>query len=155
MTTTHHPTIERPPDTKAPTRHSHQSFKPLTYFWKRSMVRRLLITALLVGVLAVEPTLAQPVNPVCGEDSGQLVTMIEGFIQLTLAIGLLGLLVVWQADELASMFTMNQRQTQALEQHKRNALKSGLILTLLGPLFTIAGNVMGLPIAHCVNLIPL
>ena len=66
----------------------------------------------------------------------------------------MGLLVVWQADSLMEMFTLSREQKTALKQHKRGALKSAGVLVLLGPLFTIARSMMGLPIAECVNLIP-
>lgn len=116
---------------------------------------RITLLAIFFGlVVALEPAAAQG-NPVCSEESGTLVNMIEGFIQITTALGLMGLLVVWQADELADMFTMNQQQALALKQHKRQAMKSAAILVLLGPLFTIAGSAMNLPIAQCVDLTPL
>lgn len=119
-------------------------------------VLRLLVVAVLVfSVLATQPAVAQDSNPVCTDESGTLVNMIEGFIQLTTALGLIGLLVVWQADELADMFTLNQEQKANLKRHKVNAMKSASVLVLLGPLFTIAGNTMELPIAQCVDLVPL
>jgi len=62
-------------------------------------------TMVLLSVVAVEPALAQS-NPVCSDDSGTLVDMIEGFVQLTTALGVMGLLVVWQADSLMEMFTL-------------------------------------------------
>jgi hypothetical protein len=80
--------------------------------------------------------------------------MIEGFIQLTTAFGLVGLIVVWQADELAEMMAFGPEQRKRLKNHKRTAMKSAAVLVLLGPVFTIAGTVMELPIAQCVNLIP-
>ena len=113
-----------------------------------------LLLGLLVGIVTAQPVAAQASNPVCSGDSGTLPNMIEGFIQLTTALGLMGLLVVWQADELAQMFTMQRDQTRALKQHKRKAMKSATVLVLLGPLFTIAGRMMELPVAQCVNLIP-
>lgn len=112
-----------------------------------------LFALLVLLVIAMEPAAAQT-NPVCGEESGTLVNMIEGFIQITTALGLMGLLVVWQADELADMFTIDERRAYMLKQHKLGAMKSAAILVLLGPLFTIAGSAMDLPIAQCVDLIP-
>ncbi|QLD91267.1 hypothetical protein HWV07_15630 [Natronomonas salina] len=112
------------------------------------------MVTLLVGLLAAQPVAAQASNPVCSGESGTLPSMIEGFIQLTTALGLMGLLVVWQADELAQMFTMNPEQKRTLKQHKRGAVKSATVLVLLGPLFTIAGQLMQLPVAQCVDLIP-
>ena len=121
-----------------------------------SMARRIAvsITRLLVlSVFVAEPALAQ--NPVCAEESETLVNMIEGFVQLTTGLGVMGLLVVWQADSLMEMFTLSQEQQASLKQHKRKALKSATILVLLGPLFTVMGSSMDLPIADCVDLIPL
>lgn len=80
--------------------------------------------------------------------------MISGFFQITTAIGLMGLVVVWQADSLVEMFTMNLEQKKNLKMHKRAALKSAVILLVLGPLYTVAGSTMGLPLAECVNLAP-
>ncbi len=117
-------------------------------------------TAIVMGTLAmgvlliaVQPALAAD-NPVCQEDSGTLVNMIEGFVQLTTGLGIMGLLVVWQADSLMEMFTLSHEQQANLKQHKRSALKSATVLVLLGPLFTLMGSSMDLPIAECVNLIP-
>lgn len=116
--------------------------------------RWILIVTLLFSLLAAQPAAAQETNPVCSDESGTLVNMIEGFIQLTTALGVIGLLVVWQADELSEMFTFNQERKQNLKRHKIGAMKSAAILVLLGPLFTIAGSMMELPIAQCVDLIP-
>ena len=115
-----------------------------------------ILIAVIVGVslLAATPAAAQGTNPICQDESGTLTNMIEGFVQLTTGLGLMGLLVVWQADSLMEMFTLSREQKTALKQHKRGALKSAGVLVLLGPLFTIAGSMMGLPIAECVNLIP-
>jgi hypothetical protein len=109
------------------------------------------VTLALV-LLAVDPALAQ--NPVCQEDSGTLVDMIEGFVQITTGLGVMGLLVIWQADSLMQMFTLSKEQQAALKRHKRSALKSATILVLLGPLFTLMGSSMELPIADCVDLVP-
>jgi hypothetical protein len=66
----------------------------------------------------------------------------------------MGLLIVWQGDSLMEMFTMSQEQQAGFKQHKRKALKSATMLVLLGPLFTLLGSSMELPIADCVNLTP-
>ena len=126
-----------------------------TNYAGRTQALRILI-AVIVGVslLAATPAAAQGTNPICQDESGTLTNMIEGFVQLTTGLGLMGLLVVWQADSLMEMFTLSREQKTALKQHKRGALKSAGVLVLLGPLFTIAGSMMGLPIAECVNLIP-
>lgn len=52
------------------------------------------------------------------------------------------------------MFTVNPEQKKGLKQHKRTALKSAVILLVLGPLYTVAGSTMGLPLADCVDLVP-
>ena len=121
-----------------------------------SLGRVLVLTALLLTLIAAQPALAQDgtSNPVCQDDSGTLADMIEGFVQLTTGLGVMGLLVVWQSDSLMEIFTLNREQRTFLKQHKRTALKSTATLVLLGPLFTLAGSGMGLPIADCVNLIP-
>jgi len=121
----------------------------------RRLLRGLLLAALIFSLLAAQPAAAQDSNPVCQDDSNTLTNMIEGFIQLTTALGLVGLLVVWQADELAEMFTLSQEQKGRLKRHKISAMKSAVVLVLLGPLFTIAGGVMELPIAQCVDFVPL
>ena len=114
----------------------------------------LVLTGLVLSFVAGQPVAAQEANPVCSDESGTLPIMIEGFIQMTTALGLMGLLVVWQADELAEMFTLSSDQKQALKGHKRSAMKSAAVLVLLGPVFTVAGDMMGLPVAQCVDLIP-
>lgn len=127
--------------------------------WRgRTTMRRalhvLLVVSVLLGSAAADPVAAQEDNPVCDDDSETLVNMIEGFVQLTTGLGVMGLLIVWQADELMGMFSMSQEQKAQLKQHKMSALKSASVLVLLGPLFTIGGAAMELPIAECVNLIP-
>lgn len=113
-----------------------------------------------ISSVAVQPVLAQDgssdstTNPVCQDESGVLADMIEGFIQITTALGIMGLLVVWQADSLMEMFTLNREQKASIKQHKRGALRSAATLVVLGPLFTVAGSAMDLPIAQCVDLIP-
>lgn len=118
--------------------------------------RGLVVTTLLLTLLAAQPALAQETaaNPVCQDDSGTLSKMIEGFIQLTTALGVMGLLVVWQADSLMEIFTLSREQKASFKQHKRTAMKSTATLVLLGPLFTVASSSMGLPIAQCVDLVP-
>ena len=107
---------------------------------------------LAVTLVAAEPALAQ--NPVCEEQSDTLVNMIEGFVQLTTGLGVMGLLVVWQADSLMEMFTLGQERQRSLKRHKRSALKSAIVLVILGPLFTVMGSSMDLPVADCVDVIP-
>jgi hypothetical protein len=107
---------------------------------------------LVLTLVAVDPALAQ--NPVCAEESNTLVNMIEGFVQLTTGLGVMGLLIVWQADSLMEMFTMSLDQQTAFKRHKFKALKSATVLVLLGPLFTVMGSMMDLPIAQCVDLTP-
>ena len=104
-----------------------------------------------LSLFAVEPAAAQS-NAVCSADN--LPSMIEGFFQLTTALGIVGLAVVWQADSLIEMFTITPEQKKGLKRHKRSAMKSAVVLVVLGPLYTVAGSMMGLPLAECVNLAP-
>ncbi len=125
--------------------------------WRSTAVKSVRIALLVgfaVGLLLAQPGAAQESNPVCEDDSGTLADMIEGFIQITTGLGIMGLLVVWQADSLMEMFTLSQEQKASLKRHKRSALKSAAILVLLGPVFTVAASAMSLPIADCVTLIP-
>ncbi|GAB7010755.1 hypothetical protein JCM31271_26980 [Halorubrum trueperi] len=87
-------------------------------------------------------------------DVERLPGMISGFFQLTTAIGLIGLVVVWQADSLIELFTVRREQREGIKRHKRTALRSTVILIVLGPLYTVAGSVMNLPLAECVDLTP-
>ena len=104
-----------------------------------------------LSLFAVEPAAAQS-NAVYSADN--LPSMIEGFFQLTTALGIVGLAVVWQADSLIEMFTITPEQKKGLKRHKRSAMKSAVVLVALGPLYTVAGSMMGLPLAECVNLAP-
>ncbi|ELY58328.1 hypothetical protein C493_07124 [Natronolimnohabitans innermongolicus JCM 12255] len=115
------------------------------------MVRSGLASFLILSLVAVDPVLAQD-SVVC--DAEGLPDMISGFFQITTALGIMGLVVVWQADSLVEMFTMNIEQKKSLKQHKRTAMKSAVILVILGPLYTVAGSAMGLPLAECVDLVP-
>ena len=112
------------------------------------------LTVAALSLVAVEPALAQQAsqNAVCSADN--LPEMIEGFFQLTTGLGIVGLAVVWQADSLIEMFTLNPEQKKGLKRHKRSAMKSTVVLVILGPLYTVAGSVMGLPLAQCVDLVP-
>lgn len=112
---------------------------------------RIVTVAIFVSLVAVEPALAQD-NAVCSAQ--KLPAMISGFFQLTTALGLVGVVVVWQANSLAEMFTLSPEQLEGLKRHKRTALKSVVILLVLGPLYTVAGSTMDLPLADCVNLAP-
>ncbi|QZY04147.1 hypothetical protein K6T36_11550 [Halobaculum roseum] len=109
-------------------------------------------------VVAASGTVAaqdeEPTNPVCTDESDTLANMIEGFVQITTGLGIMGLLVVWQADALMEMFTLGREQKAKIKQHKRGAGRSALTLVVLGPLFTVGGTAMDLPIAECVDLIP-
>ena len=115
------------------------------------VVRSGFASFLILSVIAVDPVLAQD-SVVC--DAEGLPDMISGFFQITTALGIMGLVVVWQADSLVEMFTMNIEQKKSLKQHKRTAMKSAVILVILGPLYTVAGSAMGLPLAECVDLVP-
>ena len=117
----------------------------------KRLARRGAVGCLLLSMVAVEPAAAQT-NAVCTADN--LPEMIEGFFQLTTAVGIVGLAVVWQADSLIEMFTLNPEQKEGLKRHKRSAMKSAVVLVVLGPLYTVAGAVMGLPLAQCVDLVP-
>jgi len=55
---------------------------------------------------------------------------------------------------LIEMFTLNPDQKKGLKRHKRSAMKSAVVLVILGPLYTVAGSMMGLPLAQCVDLVP-
>ncbi|MFD1572264.1 hypothetical protein [Halorubrum laminariae] len=113
--------------------------------------RQAALTFVFLGLFAVEPVAAQD-NAVCSADN--LPSMIEGFFQLTTALGIVGLAIVWQADSLIEMFTLNPEQKKGLKRHKRSAMKSAVVLVVLGPLYTVAGSMMGLPLAQCVDLVP-
>lgn len=115
-----------------------------------------LVAAATVPVAAQESgdSSSSSTNPICQDSSDTLANMIEGFVQITTAIGLMGLLVVWQADSLMEMFTIGREPKQKIKQHKRGAMRSAGVLVVLGPLFSVAGSTMGLPIAQCVDLIP-
>ena len=67
-----------------------------------------------LSLFAVEPAAAQS-NAVCSADN--LPSMIEGFFQLTTALGIVGLAVVWQADSLIEMFTITPEQKKGLKRH--------------------------------------
>ncbi len=118
---------------------------------QQRVVRSGFASFLILSLIAVDPVLAQD-SVVCEAEG--LPDMISGFFQITTALGIMGLVVVWQADSLAEMFTMNIEQKKSLKQHKRTAMKSAVILVILGPLYTVAGSAMNLPLAECVDLVP-
>lgn len=116
-----------------------------------TLTRRVALGVLLFSLFVVDPVAAQT-NAVCSADN--LPGIIEGFFQLTTAIGIIGLAIVWQADSLIELFTLNPDQKKGLKRHKRSAMKSTVVLVVLGPLYTVAGSMMGLPLAQCVDLVP-
>ncbi len=122
-----------------------------SFLMSRHLVCQALRVLVLLSLVAIEPAAAED-GIVC--EAEQLPGMISGFFQITTALGITGLVVVWQADSLAEMFTVNPEQKKGLKQHKRTALKSAVILLVLGPLYTVAGSTMGLPLAECVDLVP-
>lgn len=124
---------------------------PSTRVPLRAVCRRAAVSCLLLTVVAVDPVAAQE-SAVC--EAERLPGMISGFFQLTTAIGLMGLVVVWQADSLVELFTLRPEQREGLKRHKRTALRSTVILLVLGPLYTVAGSIMNLPLAECVDLVP-
>ena len=117
----------------------------------RAACRRVVVSCLVLTVVAVDPVAAQD-SAVC--EAERLPEMISGFFQLTTAVGLMGLVVVWQADSLIELFAMRREQREGLKRHKRTALRSAVVLLVLGPLYTVAGSVMNLPLAACVDLVP-
>ncbi|MFC5973462.1 hypothetical protein ACFPYI_19205 [Halomarina salina] len=124
---------------------------PMVSIRRLSLVVFILLVMLTAGTA---PVSAQEENPICTDDSNTLAGMIEGFIQITTALGVMGLLIVWQADSLMEMVMIGREQKASIRNHKRTALKSAGVLVCLGPLFTVAGTTMNLPIANCVDLIP-
>jgi len=92
-----------------------------------------ILSLLIVGV---DPVLAQqPLqSSVCSAEN--LPGMIEGFFQITTSLGIIGLAIVWQADSLIDMFTLDPDQKKEFKQHKLSAMKSAVILVVLGPLYT-------------------
>lgn len=120
----------------------------------RRRLAHLGLIAVVVLTIAVGPAAAQSANPVCQDSSETLANMVEGFLQITVGLGVMGLLVVWQADSLMTMFMLDRDQQSRLKRHRRTAGKSAVTLVALGPLFAIAGSAMDLPVAQCVDLIP-
>ena len=127
-----------------------QSTKPQSLL-TGTIPRQAAFTVIILSLVAVQPAAAQS-NAVCSADN--LPGMIEGFFQLTTALGIVGLAIVWQADSLIEMFTLNPEQKKGLKRHKRSAMKSAVVLVVLGPLYTVAGSTMSLPLAQCVDLAP-
>ncbi|ELZ28640.1 hypothetical protein C474_14129 [Halogeometricum pallidum JCM 14848] len=97
--------------------------------------RQAVLTVALLTLFAVQPAAAQT-SAVCSADN--LPSMIEGFFQLTTGLGIVGPV----------------SYTHLLKRHKRSAMKSAVVLVVLGPLYTVAGSMMGLPLAQCVDLVP-
>jgi hypothetical protein len=122
----------------------------------RSTRRQLCAVSLpiLAGlILFVAPVAAQSASsPIC--DASNLPGIIEGFFQITTALGIMGLVIVWQADVVAEIFTLDPDQRKGFKRHRRTAGKSAAIVTALGPLYMVAGTIMNLPLADCVNLAP-
>lgn len=52
------------------------------------------------------------------------------------------------------MFTLHREQREGIKRHKWTALKSATVLLVLGPLYTVAGSMMSLSLANCIDLVP-
>lgn len=137
------PAADEEDDINTPQRGSRRRFGGIS--------RKATVAVIIFSLVAVEPALAQ--SAVC--DATGLPQMISGFFQLTSGIGLIGAVVVWQANSLAEMFTLDRDQINTLKRYRQRALKSALVLVILGPLYSVAGAMMGLPLAACVDLTPL
>ncbi|AWB28436.1 hypothetical protein [Halococcoides cellulosivorans] len=118
----------------------------------RKIPRQVALIVVFLTLFAAQPVAAAEESAVCSAD--KLPSMIEGFFQITTALGIMGLVIVWQADSLMEMFTFNPEQKKGLKRHKRSAMKSAVILLVLGPLYSVAGEIMGLPLAECIDLVP-
>lgn len=108
----------------------------------------------LLALLAVEPVAAQSAPPVCSDGSGTLPNVIEGFIQVTTALGLLGLLVVWQADAITENLVIGIEGKRRITQQKLRTAKTSAALVFLGTLCILASQTMHLPLAHCIDPVP-
>lgn len=119
---------------------------------------RLALLAVLAGpllaLLAVDPVAAESPPPVCSADSGTLPSLIEGFIQLTTALGLLGLLAVWQADTITDRLVIGIEGQRRLTQQKLRTAKRSATLVILGTLLILASQLNHLLITHCTNPVP-
>ena len=136
-------------DRRAPTTDSTETTRTTHPY--RHVIRQIASITIFLSIVAVQPVLGET-NAICS--AAKLPGMIQGFFQITTTLGIVGLAVVWQADSLIDMFTISPEQKKGVKRHKRTALKSTVILVVLGPLYTVAGSVMGLPLASCVNLAP-
>ncbi|POG55040.1 hypothetical protein [Haloferax marisrubri] len=136
MSDSHSPTDARSADQQRPS---------------QSILRHVAIGGVLFALVAVQPVAAQD-SVVCSAE--KLPGMVEGFFQITTTLGFIGLAVIWQADSLAEIFTASPEQKKRLKVHKRAALKSALILAVLGPLYSVVASIMGLPLGDCMNLTP-
>jgi len=76
-----------------------------------NLPRQAALIVVSLSLFAVEPAAAQT-NAVCSADN--LPSMIEDFFQLTTALGIVRLAVVWQADSLIEMFTITPEQKKGL-----------------------------------------
>ena len=131
-----------------------ESIPTTTRFARRPLATRALLAVVALSIFAAQPALAQASNPLCTPDTASLVQMMEGFFTIAIALGVMGLLIAWQTDALFSMATIDPDRLERLKRHRRIATTSALILLVSGPLFTVAADIMGLPVASCVDLIP-
>jgi undecaprenyl pyrophosphate phosphatase UppP len=103
-------------------------------------------------VLFSQPASAQSV--ICQDTSGTLPGLIEGAILLIVGVGVMTAVVVYFADTLLQMLTIDPPDRGLIKTHKRTVYKSTALLVIAGPLLTVMGPTLGLPFAECVDLIP-
>lgn len=110
----------------------------------------------LIAFVAIAPATAAAADPVPLQSSStddicstDIPSYLSTFMELTTILGLVGLVAVWQMDTLAELLTMNPRQKRNLKQHKRSSAKSGVVLLVLGPVFSVFIRMMDVGLGSC------
>lgn len=111
------------------------------------------LTALVL--VAADPTAAQNICENASGSTNRIGNIVNGFFQLTTALGLVGVVLLWQGDALANLFTLSPKQKRGLKRRKSSAMKGALVLLLLGPMIFALDQVIpggGLPLGGCANV---
>lgn len=78
-------------------------------------------------------------------------SVVETFISLLFGIGLLGVFVVWQGSAIGNILSLDRNQKRRIKRYRGSATKSFAILVIIGPLFTILTNVLGMKAVDCIG----
>lgn len=106
------------------------------------------VVLLLVAVdpaAAAQSTTQAFCNSALGEKLGQLFTLLE-------IAGVALALIAYKWNAIQGMLSTSAESRKQVKQHRANIKKSAAVLILIGPVYLLLANVLGLPGLECIPL---